>query len=196
LAGTGDVEVPLGDVGVPGVVTLPPHARGVIVLAPGTDAPVAKALVQAGLGILLLDAVAPEEPGRDMRRSADRVTGAIDWLTCDALIGDLPPSLAELPVGCFGSGSGAAAVLVAAAERPDRVVAVVACSDRPDLAGPALRSVTAPALLIVGSPDHEALRLNRQVQAELAGDSRLVEEPGTPDRVSLLARDWFLRHIG
>jgi len=222
MAGTAEVEVPLGDIGLPGILTLPPHARGVIVFAHGTgssrfsprNAAVAKAMVEAGFGTLLLDLLTPEEgaqdrvtarAGFDLRLSADRVTGAIDWLACDALVGDLPPSLADLPVGCFGAGTGAAAALVAAAERPDRVAAVVSRGGRPDLAGSALRRVTAPTLLIVGGRDVDVLRLNRQAQAELAGESRLeivpgagrlFEEPGALERVSALARDWFVRHIG
>jgi pimeloyl-ACP methyl ester carboxylesterase len=220
LAGTAEVEVLLGDAGVPGVLTLPPRARGVIVFAHGTgssrfsprSAAVAKALIEARFGTLLLDLRTSEEEaqdsagaGFDLRPAADRVTGAIDWLTCDAVVGDLPPSLAELPVGCFGAGTGAAAALVAAAERPHRVVAVVCRGGRPDLAGPALRRVTAPTLLVVGSRDVDVLRLNRQAQAKLAGESRLevvpgagrlFEEPGALERVSTLAREWFLRHIG
>jgi putative phosphoribosyl transferase len=208
LAGTAEVDVPLGNDGVPGVLTLPPHARGVIVFADGTaagNAAVDKALIEARFGTLLAGLVAREERRLELRRSADRVTGAIDWLTGAALIEDLPPSLAGLPVGCFGSGTGAAAALVAAAERPDRIVAVVACGGRLDLAGPALRRVRAPTLLIAGCLGGEALRLDREAQAELAGESRLemvpgagplFDEPGAPERVSALARDWFLRHIG
>jgi pimeloyl-ACP methyl ester carboxylesterase len=212
LAAAADVEVPLGDVGLPGILALPPHARGVIVFAHGTgssrlsprNTAVANALAEDRFGTLLLDLVAQDEDeGVDVRRSAERVTGAIDWLACDALVGDLPPSLAELPVGCFGAGTGAAAALVAAAERPERVAAVVCRGGRPDLAGPALRRVTAPTLLIVGSADADVLRVNREAQAELAGESRLevvpgagrlFEEPGALDRVTELARDWFVAH--
>jgi putative phosphoribosyl transferase len=214
VAATADVEVALGDVGLPAILTLPPHAGGVVVFAHGTDssrlsprnAAVAKALAEAGFGTLLLDLVASEEDdGFDLRRSADRVTGAIDWFTADALAGDLPPRLADLPVGCFGAGTGAAAALVAAAERPCRVVAVVCRGGRPDLAGPALRRVTAPTLLIVGSLDVDVLQVNCEAQAELAGESRLeivpgagrlFDEPGTLERVTALAREWFLRHVG
>jgi pimeloyl-ACP methyl ester carboxylesterase len=214
VAVSADVDVPVGDVGLLAILALPPHARGVIVFAHGTgssrlsprNAAVAKALAQDRFGTLLLDLVAPdEEAGLDLRRSAERVVGAIDWLACDALVGDLPPSLAVLPVGCFGAGTGAAAALVAAAERPGRVAAVVCRGGRPDLAGPALRRVTAPTLLIVGGEDADVLAVNREAQAELAGESRLevvpgarrlFEEPGALERVTELARDWFARHIG
>jgi pimeloyl-ACP methyl ester carboxylesterase len=107
-------------------------------------------------------------------------------------------------VGCFGASTGAAAALIAAAERPDRVRAVVSRGGRPDLAGDALRRVTAPTLLIVGGNDAEVLRLNRQALKTLPGEARLevvpgathlFEEPGALARVAALARDWFVRHL-
>lgn len=120
---------------------------------------VAHALAEAGFGTLLVDLLTPEEEAKDLltarmrfdiRLLADRVVGAIDWLAADASVGDLPPSLGKLPVGCFGSSTGAAAALIAAAERQDRVAAVVSRGGRPDPAGEALARVTAPTLLIVG----------------------------------------------
>jgi pimeloyl-ACP methyl ester carboxylesterase len=95
--------------------------------------------------------------------------------------------------------------LIAAAERPGRVRAVVSRGGRPDLAGEALGRVTAPTLLIVGERDPEVIRLNREAQALLAGEARLqivpgathlFEEPGALERVAGLARAWFLRHLG
>ncbi|MCW3002543.1 MAG: dienelactone hydrolase, partial [Conexibacter sp.] len=98
-----------------------------------------------------------------------------------------------------------AAALIAAAQRPERVRAVVSRGGRPDLAGEALPRVTAPTLLIVGERDAEVIELNRRAQALLAGESRLdivpgathlFEEPGALERVAGLAREWFLRHLG
>lgn len=203
------------------MLTLPRSARGVVVFAHGSgsgrlsprNTAVADALVRAGLGTLLADLLTAEEEAEDLvtrrlrfdiRLLADRVVGAIDWLALDAVVGDLPPRLKELPVGCLGASTGAAAALIAAAERPDRVRAVVSRGGRPDLAGDALRRVTAPTLLIVGGRDTEVIALNRQAQALLAGESRLVivpgaghlfEEPGALESVAELARDWFLRHL-
>jgi hypothetical protein len=107
-------------------------------------------------------------------------------------------------VGCFGASTGAAAALIAAAARPDRVAAVVSRGGRPDLAGPALAHVTAPALLIVGGNDPQVIELNRRAQALLRGESRLeivpgaghlFEEPGALEHVAGLTRDWFVRHL-
>ena len=170
-------------------------------------------LARAGFGTLLLDLLTPPEEADDLVTArfrfdvgplAERVTGAIDWLALDAAVGDLPPRVRQLPVGTFGASTGAAAALIAAAERPDRVRAVVSRGGRPDLAGGALHRVTAPTLLIVGGRDTEVLRLNERARVALAGESRLevvpgaghlFEEPGALERVAGLAREWFLRHL-
>jgi pimeloyl-ACP methyl ester carboxylesterase len=216
-----DVSIGVGDADLGAVLTLPPSARGVVVFAHGSGSgrlsprnrAVADVLVRAGLGTLLVDLLTADEEAEDLvtrrlrfdiRLLAERVVGAIDWLALDAVVGDLPPRLKDLPAGCFGASTGAAAALIAAAERPDRVRAVVSRGGRPDLAGDALRRVTAPTLLIVGGRDTEVIALNRQAQALLPGEAQLVivpgaghlfEEPGALERVSELARDWFLRHL-
>ncbi len=110
----------------------------------------------------------------------------------------------RLGIGLFGASTGGGAALVAAAERPHAVGAVVSRGGRPDLAGPALARVAAPALLIVGSLDDAVIDLNRQALAELRGEKRLelvpgathlFEELGALDEVARLARDWFGRHL-
>ena len=109
-----------------------------------------------------------------------------------------------LPVGTFGASTGAAAALVAAAERPTSVRTVVSRGGRPDLAGDALPRVQVPTLLIVGSLDHEVLGMNRDAAARMAceveiavipGATHLFEEPGTLDEVARLASDWFSRRL-
>lgn len=216
-----DVDVPVGEVALAGLLTLPPGAQGVVVFAHGSGSgrfsprnqAVADELGRAGFGTLLLDLLTSDEEAEDRRSArlrfdigllAKRVVGAIDWLAGEAVVGDLPPSLRDLPLGCFGASTGAAAALIAAAERPDRVRAVVSRGGRPDLAGDALRRVTAATLLVVGGRDLEVLRLNRQAQSALAGESRLevvpgaghlFEEPGALERVAALTCDWFAQHL-
>jgi pimeloyl-ACP methyl ester carboxylesterase len=188
------------------------HGSGSGRLSPRNTA-VADVLHRAGFGTLLIDLLTAEEEREDLvtRRLrfdipllAERVIGAIDWLAAEAAVGDLPPDIQDLPLGCFGASTGAAAALVAAAERPHRVAAVVSRGGRPDLAGDALPRVRAPTLLIVGSRDPDVLRLNRQAQAALGGVSRLeivpgashlFEEPGTLERAAALTRDWFGEHL-
>jgi dienelactone hydrolase len=206
--------VPVGDVRLAGELSVPPAARGLVVFAHGSGSgrfsprnrAVAEALVEAGLATLLMDLLTPEEEAEDLRTArlrfdvqllGGRVISTIDWLASE-------PDVGQLPVGCFGASTGAAAALIAAAERPQRVAAVVSRGGRPDLAADALRRVRAPTLLIVGGRDTEVIRLNRLAQAELAGESQLVivpgaghlfEEPGALEKVAALARDWFLQHL-
>jgi putative phosphoribosyl transferase len=208
------VEVPAPEATLAGTLTVPPAARGVVVFAHGSGSgrfsprnrAVAGVLVDAGLATLLMDLLTAVEEEEDIRTArlrfdigllAERVISAVDWLGSDT-------TLADLPVGCFGASTGAAAALIAAAERPQRVAAAVSRGGRPDLAGNALLRVKAPTLLIVGGRDIEVLQLNRQAQALLGGESRLeivpgathlFEEPGALERVAELAREWFLRYL-
>jgi pimeloyl-ACP methyl ester carboxylesterase len=112
--------------------------------------------------------------------------------------------VANLPIGYFGASTGAAAALVAAADRPDVVRAVVSRGGRPDLAMPALDQVRAATLLIVGGADHDVIPLNEQAYRKLRspkelvlvdGATHLFEEPGAIEQVARLAADWFDRHL-
>ena len=208
------VTVPAGGAQLEGDLTVPREPIGTVVFAHGSGSGrfsprnqlVAAELVRGGLATLLMDLLTSGEEAIDRRTAhlrfdirllSDRVNAAIDWLAGDEQVG-------SLPVGCFGASTGAAAALVAAAERPRHVRAVVSRGGRPDLAGEALRRVTAPTLLIVGSRDPEVLRLNQLAQQLLAGESRLeivpgathlFEEQGALEQVAALARDWFVRHL-
>jgi len=126
-----------------------------------------------------------------------RVAGALDWLQRRA-------DVAELPVGLFGASTGAAAALQAAAQRPERVQAVVSRGGRPDLAGAHLAQVRAPTLLIVGGNDNDVLELNQAAARALVcdkhieivpGATHLFAEPGALDEVARLAAAWFVRHL-
>jgi dienelactone hydrolase len=167
---------------------------------------VARALRRAGLGTLLIDLLTPDEESVDqyMRHLrfdiellAMRLLGATNWLAQE-------PVTRDLALGYFGASTGAGAALRAAAERPDRVRAVVSRGGRPDLAGTALIRVHAPTLLIVGGADTAILDLNEQamelleVEKELKiipGASHLFEEPGALEAVARMAADWFVRHL-
>jgi putative phosphoribosyl transferase len=143
----------------------------------------------------------------NIRLLAQRLTGAVDWLAgagtvvAGAARGD--PSLPRLPIGVFGASTGAAAALIAAADRPDQVYAVVSRGGRPDLAADALPRVQVPVLLVVGGADRVVIGLNEQATARLArpeltlvpGATHLFEEPGALEQVTELAADWFDRWL-
>ena len=193
------VAVPVDGLDLEGTLSVPREATGVVLFAHGSGSSrhsprnrfVAAELQQAGLGTLLIDLLSAEEERVDARTGelrfdigllARRVVAATDWLARQA-------AATGLPIGCFGASTGAAAALVAAAERPDVVAAVVSRGGRPDLAGDALGRVRAPTLLIVGGNDEVVLDLI------VPGATHLFPEPGKLERVAELARDWFTRHL-
>jgi putative phosphoribosyl transferase len=204
----------IGPIVLAASLVLPADARGIVLFAHGSGSSrfsprnryVARRLNGAGLATLLADLLTTEEEMLDAQGAllrfdigllGGRLIGATDWLR-------ERPDTRHLPIGYFGASTGAAAALVAAAERPDAVRAVVSRGGRPDLAGSALALVKAPALLIVGGNDPDVLELNRRALAELRidrrldivpGASHLFEEPGALDEVARLAREWFERHL-
>ena len=208
------VLVDAGEVGLEGDLYLPAGPRGIVLFAHGSGSSrhssrnryVARLLNDAKLATLLMDLLTPVEEAIDLQTAhlrfnigllAERLVGATYWLL------DYPPT-SGLPIGYFGASTGAAAALVAAAERPNWVGAVVSRGGRPDLAGEKLAQVKAPTLLIVGGNDFTVIELNRQAFAQLRCEKQLVivpgathlfEEPGTLDEVARLARDWFERYL-
>jgi dienelactone hydrolase len=208
------VQVSIHGIMLDGNLTLPEGAAGLVLFAHGSGSSrhsprnrhVAAILNQSKLATLLVDLLTPEEEAIDVRTAhlrfdigllAERLIGATDWLT-------EYQDTRNLRIGYFGASTGAAAALVAAAERRYAVGAVVSRGGRPDLAGPALTRVRAPTLLIVGGNDFQVIELNRaafeQLRCEkrfviVPGATHLFEEPGALDEVAALARDWFQRYL-
>jgi len=208
------VAVRVGDATLEGALAVPVDARGIVLFAHGSGSSrhsprnvyVAEELQAGGLGTLLLDLLTSSEEAVDLATRelrfdigllAERLVGAIEWLAEQETTRDLP-------LGLFGASTGAAGALVAAARRPDRVVAVVSRGGRPDLAGADLPSVKAPTLLIVGGNDPVVIDLNRRAMERMTAPLRLeivprathlFEEPGTLEEVARLARDWFVEHL-
>lgn len=205
------LKIRAGDVELEADVVVPQGARGVVLFAHGSGSGrqsprnrfVAGQLQEAGLATVLADLLTREEELLDARTAhlrfdiellAARVTALTAWIpTYEPTRG--------LGIGLFGASTGAAAALVSAAERPETVKAVVSRGGRPDLAGPALRSVRQPTLLIVGSLDRVVIELNQKAMGQIPGETRLeivpgashlFEEPGALEQVSQLARDWFV----
>src|SRR5207237_10866208 len=138
------------------------------------------------------------EHGCNIGLLAERLVHATKWAKQQK-------QTADLRVGYFGSSTGGGAALVAAAELPNEIGAVVSRGGRPDLAGEALPKVKAPTLLIVGGEDHVVIELNEQARAQMKceckieivpGATHLFEEPGALEEVAKLASDWFVKHIG
>jgi putative phosphoribosyl transferase len=194
---------------LPGSLTVPPDAAGVVAFAHGSGSSrfsprnrkVADVLHKSRLATLLFDLLTPDEELErryvfDIPLLANRLVAATTWLQVE-------PGVSQLPIGYFGTSTGAAAALWAASENAD-VAAIVSRGGRPDLAGPRLADVRAPTLLIVGGGDEVVLDFNRGAlellacEAELRvvdGATHLFEEPGALDEVASHARAWFIRHL-
>jgi dienelactone hydrolase len=210
------VRVAAGGVTLEGNLVVPPRARGIVLFAHGSGSGrhsprnrfVAQALQTAGLATLLIDLLTAEEEVIDERTRelrfdigllAERLVGTSEWL------GNATETR-DLTLGYFGASTGGGAALVAAAERPDDVGAVVSRGGRPDLAGAALPHVRAPTLLIVGGDDVTVIGMNEAAMARMTsavvqleivpGATHLFEEPGKLEIVAGLARDWFVKYLG
>jgi pimeloyl-ACP methyl ester carboxylesterase len=209
------IQIPAAGVIIDGDLRVPEGAAGIVLFAHGSGSSrfsrrnhqVAEFLEAGGFATLLLDLLTPDEETVDARtrefrfdveRLGHRVVAAVDWV-------DTYRQTTGLPVCVFGASTGAAAALIAAAERPDRVHAVVSRGGRPDLAADALPLVQAPTLLIVGGADVQVVALNRDAMRRMTAPTRLeivpgathlFEEPGALEQVCRLATDWCRRHLG
>ena len=210
-----EVRIPAGRAVLDGNLTIADQTKALILFAHGSGSSrhsprnqfVARTLNEAGLATLLFDLLTPEEESVDLytrehrfdiRLLAERLVHATKWTKQQKKISDLR-------IGYFGSSTGGGAALVAAAELPDEVGAVVSRGGRPDLAGDGLPKVKAPTLLIVGGEDHVVIDLNEQARAQMKceckidivpGATHLFEEPGALEKVAKVAADWFCDHIG
>jgi putative phosphoribosyl transferase len=208
------VSIPIKSGSVHGDLIIPADSRAAILFAHGSGSSrqsprnryVGRHLNEAGFATLLLDLLTMDEEIIDQETAhlrfdidllANRLISATDWFRARR-----DPEARH--IGYFGASTGAAAALVAAAKRPRVIEAVVSRGGRPDLAGPALVSVRAPTLLIVGEYDETVVDLNLKAAAKLQATHRmdqvprathLFEEPGALERVANLARGWFQEHL-
>src|SRR3989440_8701332 len=208
-----EVRIPAGRATMDGHLTIVDQAMGLLLFAHGSGSSrhsprnqfVARTLNDAGLATLLFDLLTPEEESVDLYTRehrfdigllAERLVYATKWAKEQKQTRDLK-------IGYFGSSTGGGAALVAAAELPNEVSAVVSRGGRPDLAGDALPKVKAPTLLIAGGEDHVVIEMNEQARAQMKceckidivlGATHLFEEPGALEKVAKLASDWFSLH--
>ncbi|HEU5080018.1 MAG TPA: dienelactone hydrolase family protein [Opitutaceae bacterium] len=209
----GEVRIGVDALVLEGALGIPAQAHGLVLFAHGSGSSrhsprnrrVAEKVQRAGVATLLFDLLTSDEERIDERTAelrfdigflASRLRLATDWAAQHE-------RTAGLPVGYFGSSTGAAAALVAAAQRTD-IGAVVSRGGRPDLADGALGDVRATTLLIVGGADDAVIPLNESAFAQLhcekhleivPGATHLFQEPGALDQVAELAAQWFANHL-
>jgi putative phosphoribosyl transferase len=208
------VRIPLNGASIEGNLRVPANAGGVVLFAHGSGSSrfsprnqyVAGVLNEAGFATLLIDLLTRDEEEIDLRTRqfrfdldllTERLIRAAEWLKKN-------PQTRTLRIGLFGSSTGAAAALIAAAKLVDDVGAVVSRGGRPDLAMEYLADVKAPTLLIVGGWDTVVIDLNQQAMNRLSAEKKLevvpeathlFEEPGKLEEVANLAIAWFSKHF-
>lgn len=207
-------HIPCGEVTLEGELAIPSGANGVVIFVHGSGSSrhsernqsVARVITDSGNGTLLFDLLTAEEEAEDSITGdlrfnigllASRLNKVTLWLRS-------LPVARDLGIGYFGSSTGAAAALLAAASGAHKIDAVVSRGGRPDLAAEALPKVTAPTLLIVGGLDEAVLKLNETAFASLhckkalkivPAATHLFAERGALDSVAHLAANWFLAHL-
>lgn len=204
------VKIPAGRRTLDGILVVPERVCGVVVFAHGSGSGrfsprnqfVARDLQEGGLATLLIDLLTEDE-AEDRRKVFDisllasRLQSVANWLRQE-------PATQTLRIGYFGASTGAAAALLAAAQQPELIDAVVSRGGRPDLALNDLPDVEAPTLLIVGGDDNGVLQLNVEALeylhctkdlAVIPGATHLFPEPGALEEVARRANAWFTRYL-
>lgn len=192
-----------------GQLVLPPAASAIVVLVSGDGscaspcyADVARALEREGIGTLRLELLTSDEEQREelggeayapLELVAHRIIAVVDQLRAR-------PDAQALRVGYFGTGRGAAAALMAAAERPDVVAAIVSLAGQVDLVEPVLPAVHAPTLLICANEEPE-LAVQRRVFHALRCEkflsivSDLFQPPEPHAEAARETALWCSRHL-
>lgn len=204
-----EVSIPIGKITLEGELIIPLKAKAIIIFSHGSGSSrfskrnqmVSTYLHGKNFGTLLFDLLTAEEDQYyqnrfDIGLLTKRLTGATEWL-------EKLPAAKDCRIGYFGASTGAAAALKAAAYLP-QIGAVISRGGRPDLAMEDLSKLKAPTLLIVGSLDHDVIKLNKEAYSRLdsekkleivEGATHLFEEPGKMEIVSQLACSWFQKYL-
>jgi len=212
------VQVAAGALVLAGELSIPQSARGIVLLAQGSKhiEPLSSyslfvdALYEAGQATLLVHLLTEDEEQLDSETQFfrfnvsilhQRIIGIANWLTVNL-------ETQNLTIGYFGSGPTGAASLIAAAERPDLVYAIVVGEGRLDLAQPYLTRVAAPTLLMVRENDNDAQQMNREALQQMpialetnkkvesiASRAGLFEASDVLKQVVELTSQWFVQHL-
>jgi putative phosphoribosyl transferase len=202
---------------IEGNLAIPKNAQGIVIFAHGSGSNrssprnqyISNIFNKHGLATLLIDLLTVEEYRIDnqivryrfdIQLQAKRFGAVIDWVTNS-------PLTHNLRLGLFGASTGAAVALIAAAERPEMIDAIVSRSGMLDLvAAYNLKKVKSPILLIVGEYDRQVIRSNEKALQVLEatcmkelrniqGATHLFEEPGKIKELATLATEWFDRYL-
>lgn len=201
------VSVEAGAINVRGLLHIPSQAQGIVILAHGVDAveilthnsalTIAQTLFQHALATLVVDLFTTEEQQLDaassyFRANTDimqqRIIGIAQWLSENSLTH-------TFSIGYFGMGTTGAAALIAAAERPDLVAAIVSSQTQLSAAQDYLPRILAPTLLIVAESDQDTITTHQDALAHISAEKRFEQGVQQPSDIARLACTWFSAHL-
>ena len=224
------ISIPLGDSDdkLHGEFFVPKTVKGLIVFAHGSGSGrasprnqhVASILNQNGFATFLVDLLTQGEQQSDLKSQkildkyptlilnkfnikllAKRLETATTWLI------EIKADVKNLPIGYYGSSTGAAAAIEACILL-DNVKAIVSRGGRPDLANiESIKNIRASTLLIVGFKDSKSVidqnkkvfnYLNNAKSKKLVmipNAGHLFEEEGLIEKVAEIASQWFTKNI-
>jgi len=208
-----DVEIQTPKTVIEATIAGPEEPRGVILFAHSAGSSrqnpqnqyVAESLHQEGFATLMIDLLTPEEERLDVLGKlsfdipllAGRLDSAADWVSANE-------RTADVKIGYFGVGTGAAAALLASLQRPDTLGAIVSRGGRTDLAEHVLPEVKPPTLFIVEQDPPEQLNQSRRLARKMLTEKKLVAMPGAswffeqPEHlreIADLTTAWFRQHL-
>jgi putative phosphoribosyl transferase len=189
-----------------GHLFIPENCIGIVLFAHGSGSSrysvrnnfVAEVLLKKNIGTFLFDLLSLEEDlvysnRFDTELLSKRLSVVARWLSKQEEADDLP-------LAYFGASTGTASALFSAAKLGSFIKGIVSRGGRPDLAMPVLDQIKSPVLFMVGSLDHQVIKLNHEAYKKLKsakemtvipGASHLFGEPGKLDVVAEISADWF-----
>jgi pimeloyl-ACP methyl ester carboxylesterase len=201
-----EIVIPIDSIQLKGNLRHAENSKGIILFSHGSGSSrlsprnnyVAYYLLKHGFSSLLFDLLTQEEDTIyenrfNIKLLTDRLVKVTKWIRENS-------ETKHLPIGYFGSSTGAASALSAAAQLDHAITAIVSRGGRPDLAMPVLNKINIPTLLLVGSFDDDVIKLNKEAQKEIRGicelkiiqgASHLFEERGKLEIVAKQTSDWF-----
>lgn len=204
-----ELGIPAGGCVLRAELRMAERPAGIVVLVHGSGITrhdslnrfVAASLVRAGFAALLVDLLEDCEARErhhvfDVERQAERLIAVKDWLRSQT-------ATRSLDIGYFGTGVGAGVVLMAAANAPQGVGALVARGGRPDTALHCLYRVEAPTLFIASETGADRNWVEAAYRATgarkdlvyIAGAGDSFREPRANEAVAQDACRWFSRHL-
>jgi putative phosphoribosyl transferase len=206
-----------GVIKLSGILHVPAEAHGLVLLARGIEASedtaYQRALAQTQLftdnrlATAVVDLFTTEERALDVQTDffkqnieimQQRLTGLADWLL------ELPET-EKLSIGILGTGAVGAAAIIAAAERPDDIRALVIPDGRLDSLQETLPRIIIPTLLIAAADDTTAVQANQSALnalkvedkqlEQVQGVSQLFASDDSVKEVLRLAVQWFAQKL-